>query len=200
MNNKSSEGILLQVAQLGNSVLRKRALLVEDIKSTEIQKLIDDFIATVIDTDGVGIAAPQVYQQLRIFILATHPTSRYPHAPIMKPTAIINPEIISTSINKIKDWEGCLSIPGIRGLIPRHESIIVEYTTRDGKKEKKEFKDFVARIFQHEYDHLEGLVFLDRLESNRDIISEKEYQKIVKKEKLRKTRKQQIKLKKRVNK
>ena len=74
-----------------------------------------------------------------------------------------------------------MSVPGIRGLIPRHFKIEVEFTTKDGKKVRKSYKDFVARIFQHENDHLEGLMFTDRLESSKDIISEKEYQKLMKK-------------------
>jgi peptide deformylase len=178
-NNTNNKGILCQVAQLGHPVLRKKALPVEDIKDPEIQKLINDLIATVMDADGVGLAAPQVYQSLKIFILASHPSTRYPNAPKMEPEAIINPRVISASETKTKDWEACLSIPGIRGLILRHQSIVAEYTTRDGARIKKEFDGFVARIFQHEFDHLEGLVFLDRLESNKDIISEKEYQRII---------------------
>ena len=164
-------------------------MLVENIKNQGIQKIINDLMATVIDVDGVGIAAPQVYQSVRLFIIASSPSPRYPNAPKMKPTAIINPTIVSTSSDKLKDWEGCLSVPGIRGLIPRYTSIIVEYTTRDGERKKRKFKDFVARIFQHEHDHLEGLVFLDRLESNKDIVSEKEYQRIIKKQKAKTERK-----------
>ena len=173
-------GVLLQVAQLGHSVLRRKAKPVKSIDSV-IQKLIDDLITTVMDADGVGIAAPQVYQSLRIFILASHPNPRYPHAPKMKPTAIINPKIISLSKERAKDWEGCLSIPGIRALVPRHRQIEVEYTDRQGKRRKKNFADFVARIFQHEYEHLDGTVFLDKIDSTKDIITEKEYQKIIKK-------------------
>src|SRR3989344_4187690 len=110
---------LLQIDQLGHPVLRQKARSVENIKSKKIQQLIDDLISTVMDVDGVGIAAPQVYQSLRIFIIASHPNPRYPHAPKMKPTAIINPKILDMSKGKAKDWEGCLSIPGLRGLIPR---------------------------------------------------------------------------------
>jgi len=99
----------------------------------------------------------------------------------MKPTAVINPKIISASKEIAKDWEGCLSVPGIRALVPRHTSILVEYTTVTGKKVKKQYKDFIARIFQHEYDHLEGKVFLDRIESTKDIITDKEYLRIISK-------------------
>jgi peptide deformylase len=90
---------------------------------------------------------------------------------------MINPSILAHSTQIAKGWEGCLSIPGIRGLVPRYQAIEVEYTDRDGKLQKLELTDFVARIFQHEYDHLDGIVFLDRLESTQDIITEQEYQK-----------------------
>lgn len=174
---------LLQVVQLGDPILRKKANSIKTFKDPLIQELIDDLIFTVIDVDGVGIAAPQVYRSLKIFILASHPNPRYPNAPYMKPTAIINPKILFKSKEQFKDWEGCLSIPGIRALIPRSKNIKVEYYSREGKFHKKEFKDFIAKIFQHEYDHLQGLVFLDRVENSKDIISEKEYQKLFKKKK-----------------
>jgi len=170
---------LLQIAQLGHSILRKKTDPVKNVKDIYIQNLIDDLIATVVEVNGVGIAAPQVYEPYQIFIIASHPNLRYPDAPKMEPTAIINPKINSHSEDLIKDWEGCLSIPGIRGLVPRYETISVEYTTRKGEREERELTDFIARIFQHEYDHLNGIVFLDRLENNKDIITEKEYQKLI---------------------
>lgn len=178
---KKIKGDLLQIAQLGHPVLRKKAKAVTNIKGASIQKLIDDLIVTVMDVDGVGIAAPQVYKSLKIFILASHPNSRYPKAPKMKPTAVINPKILFCSEKKAKDWEGCLSLPGIRGSVPRSIKIKVEYVTRVGIKVEKEFNDFVARIFQHEFDHLAGIMFTDRLDSPQDLISEKEYQKLMKK-------------------
>ena len=176
-----TKGDLLQVAELGHPILRQKAKRITNIKDQKNQKLINDLLATLIDVDGVGMAAPQVYKSLRIFIVASHPNPRYPHAPMMKPTAMINPRIISHNKKKEKDWEGCLSVSGVRALVPRFTLIAVEYFTRDGKKTKKVYKDFIARIFQHEYDHLEGLVFLDRIESTKDIISEKEYQKLMRK-------------------
>jgi peptide deformylase len=176
---KENMARLLQIAQLGHPILRKQASPVQNIQDVYIQELIDDLIATVLDVNGVGIAAPQVYESYQILIIASHPSPRYPNAPRMEPTAVINPRIISHSDEATKDWEGCLSIPGIRGLVPRYKSIKVEYTSRDGKKIKTEFTDFIARIFQHEYDHLNGIVFLDRLESTKDIVTEKEYQKSI---------------------
>ncbi|MBI4008810.1 peptide deformylase [Candidatus Roizmanbacteria bacterium] len=175
------KGDLLQIAHLGHKVLRQKAKTVKNISDPLVQKLIDDLIATVMEVDGVGVAAPQVYKSLRIFILASHPNPRYPKAPKMRPAAVVNPKIISFSKKKAKGWEGCLSIPGLRGLIPRHTSINVEFTTREGKTVRKKFNNFVARIFQHEFDHLEGILFVDRADSSKDFISEKEYQRMMKK-------------------
>jgi peptide deformylase len=127
--------------------------------------------ATLEDADGVGIAAPQVYESAALFIVASRPNPRYPDAPLMEPEVVINPEILERSDELVKDWEGCLSIPGIRGLVPRHRRIRARYRTIE-----REFADFVARIFQHEDDHLRGIVFLDRLESTRDVVTEKAYQ------------------------
>ncbi|GAB4542304.1 MAG: peptide deformylase [Pleurocapsa sp.] len=154
---------LLKIAQLGNPVLRQEATPVGNITDNQIVELIDSLIATAQAAQGVGIAAPQVSQSYRLFIVASHPNARYPHAPIMEPTAMINPKILSHDEEIATDWEGCLSIPGIRGLVPRYRQIEVEYTTRDGKQERKILTDFIARIFQHELDHLNGKLFLDRI-------------------------------------
>ncbi len=166
---------ILQVSQLGNPILRQQAQPIEDIGDRRLQKLIDNLMATVAKENGVGIAAPQVAESYRLFIVASRPNLRYPHAPKMEPTAIINPRIIAHSSEVVKDWEGCLSIPGIRGLVPRYQAIEVEYTSRDGKLHRQELTDFVARIFQHEYDHLDGSVFLDRVESTQELMTEQEY-------------------------
>lgn len=169
----------IPIIQLGDPVLRQKAAWVENTQDKYIQKLIDDLTVTVAQANGVGIAAPQVAASYRLFIVASRPNLRYPNAPVMEPTAMINPRIIDHSTEIVKGWEGCLSVPGIRGLVPRYQTIEVEYTDRYGNLQKQELTDFVARIFQHEYDHLEGLVFLDRVENNQDLISEEEYQKSV---------------------
>ena len=167
---------LLQITQLGNPILRQVARSIENIHDQQMQKLIDDLITTVVSANGVGIAAPQVATSQRLFILASRPNLRYPDAPIMEPTAILNPRIIAHSDEVVKGWEGCLSIPGIRGLVPRYQTIEVEYTSRDGKLHQQTLTNFVARIFQHESDHLDGIVFLDRVESTQDLMTEQEYQ------------------------
>jgi len=180
--DKIDPGKILEIAEMGNPVLRERAVEVEDLHDPELQKFIDDLIATGINANGVGIAAPQVSVTKRIFIISSRPNARYPNAPVMEPTAVINPEIISYSGETVKDWEGCLSIPGIRGLVPRPRSVHVRFFSRDGKVEEKELTDFIARVFQHEYDHLNGVLFLDRILSSADLITEREYAKLLRRE------------------
>lgn len=169
----------LEISYLGHTILRTKTTEIQNFKNQQVQKLIDNMIYTVNEVNGLGIAAPQVYRNEQLFIMASKPSKRYPNAPSMEPIAIINPVIISHSNEMVKDWEGCLSIPGIRGYVPRYKSITVSFKDRTGKDITQTYTDFVARIFQHEYDHLHGTVFLDRLESNKDIITEMEYQKIV---------------------
>jgi peptide deformylase len=170
----------LSIIKLGNPALRQSSCFVENLKDARIQKLIDDLMVTVKETNGVGIAAPQVAALHRLFIVASRPNPRYPNAPLMEPIAMINPKIIEHSAETVKGWEGCLSVPGIRGLVPRYKYITVEYTDRNGDLKNVKLEDFVARIFQHEHDHLDGIVFLDRVESSQDLISEEEYQKLQK--------------------
>lgn len=165
----------LPIAQLGNPILRQKAQQIDNVQDQRIQNLIDALIVTATARNGVGIAAPQVSQSNRLFIVASRPNLRYPNAPLMAPTAMINPQIIAHSTEIVNGWEGCLSIPSIRGLVPRYQAIEVEYTTRDGNQNRQELTDFVARIFQHEYDHLEGIVFLDRVKSTQDLMTDQEY-------------------------
>mgnify|MGYP003387098497 CR=1 FL=1 len=165
------------IAQLGNSVLRIRATEVDidNIRNEEYQQLINKMMLTVSEAGGVGIAAPQIHHSVRIFIMCSKPNARYPDAPLMQPTAIINPEILRYSDDKVKDWEGCLSVPSMRGLVPRYNQISVRYFDQQGNEQRKELTDFLARIFQHELDHLNGLTFIDQLESTQDLISEEEW-------------------------
>jgi peptide deformylase len=167
--------VLRQIAQLGHPVLRTPAALIDLPASDVARALVDDMMATLRDADGVGIAAPQVYEPLRLFIVASRPGPRYPDAPLMEPLVVFNPEIVERSPELVKDWEGCLSIPGLRGNVPRHRTIRVRYQTSEGAEVEQDVADFVARIFQHEFDHLHGLLFVDRVESSRDLISEREF-------------------------
>ncbi|MFZ2950273.1 MAG: peptide deformylase [Desulfuromonadaceae bacterium] len=167
--------ILRQIAQLGQPILRGVAGKITDPGAPAVQALIDDMLVTVADASGVGLAAPQVFEPLSLFIVASRPNRRYPTAPEMEPAAMINPEILWMSDEKEKGWEGCLSIPGLRGLVPRNRRVGVRYLTRRGEVREVEYGDFLARVFQHEFDHLHGVVFVDRVESTLELMTEKEY-------------------------
>jgi peptide deformylase len=171
--------ILRQIAQLGQPVLRRETKNIDDPSDPAVQALIDDMLVTVAEAGGVGIAAPQVFEPLRLFIVASRPNPRYPHAPAMEPTPMLNPEIVWRSDETEKGWEGCLSVPGIRGPVTRSVNIGVRYLTGDGVIREEELSGFLARIFQHEFDHISGLVFLDRVESNRELVTELEYQRLM---------------------
>ncbi len=166
-------------AQLGDPVLRLHAETVEDINSLKISTIINTMRSELSNSNGVGLAAPQIFESVCIVIIASRPSRRYPLAPEMEAVVMINPsfKVISNDIKT--DWEGCLSVPGIRALVPRYTKIDISYLDEQGKKKKLIAEDFVARIFQHEYDHLNGLVYLDRVEDNKDIISESEFQKMM---------------------
>ncbi len=167
--------ILRQIAQMGHPVLRGMAGTISNPADPAVQTLIDDMLATVADANSIGIAAPQLFEPLSLIIVASRPNPRYPHAPEMLPTAMINPEILWVSDEKEKGWEGCLSIPGLRGLVKRHTRIGVRYLTRCGELREEEYRDFLARVFQHEFDHVSGMLFIDRVESTLELMTEKEY-------------------------
>jgi len=170
-----------EFAQLGHSILRQHAHSIEvgDIDSPGIVKIIKTMSTTLLNSSGVGLAAPQIFESQCIIIIASRPSKRYPLAPEMQPVVMINPSFKAISQEIKKDWEGCLSIPGIRALVPRFEKIKINYFDQQGNQQVLLADGFVARIFQHEYDHLQGLVYLDRVEDNKDIISETEFQKMM---------------------
>ncbi|NEP62399.1 MAG: peptide deformylase [Symploca sp. SIO2G7] len=164
------------IIELGDHRLRSPARPIQSVADPQLQCLINDLLATAIANNGVGIAAPQVAEGVQLFIVASRPNPRYPDAPMMEPTAMVNPRILSHDESLVKGWEGCLSIPGQRGWVPRYREIEVTYLDRHGREHQQYIQDFVARIFQHEYDHLQGKLFLDRIEHPDDILTEVEYQ------------------------
>ncbi|MBD1911946.1 MULTISPECIES: peptide deformylase [unclassified Leptolyngbya] len=170
---------LLEIAQLGNPALREIAQPVLDLHNLEFQGFLDRLLATMLEGNGVGIAAPQVGRSLQALIVASRPNLRYPQAPLMEPVIMLNPQLLSHDDEVVVDWEGCLSIPGLRGQVPRYRAIEISYMTRDGKMVRQELTDFVARIFQHEFDHLSGKVYLDRVAQVQDLVTEQEYLKRV---------------------
>jgi len=177
---KSQKVKPLPVLLLGQDILRKKAKPVstKELVGPVMKKLVKGMISTCEKEKGVGLAAPQVGISKRMFVIWQRPTQRRPDMPIFGPEAIINPKIVKASTQMKKGYEGCLSIPGIMGNTPRHVHIEVEYTNLEGKKVKTKFSNFLARVFQHEYDHLDGIVYLDRI-TGKDIITEKEFLKLI---------------------
>jgi len=161
-----------EIAKLGEPILRNKAKVVQNILGDECQSLIRKLMSTVESAGGMGIAAPQIHHSQRVFIMCSKPNERYPNAPLMSPTVFINPEILSYEGKTEKGWEGCLSVPGLRGLVPRHSEILVSYYDEKGQPQQTKFKGFLARIFQHELDHLNGIIFIDRLACTTDLVSE----------------------------
>lgn len=157
---------ILKVARLGNPVLRKkgRNLTKEDIHSAKIGRLIDDMIETMREYSGIGLAAPQVHESLQLAIIEfSQKSGRYPDMGKLPLTVLFNPKITVLGKKTQKYWEGCLSIPELRGLVERPSKIRVEYLDRQGKSQKVIAEGFLATVFQHELDHLQGTLYIDRV-------------------------------------
>ena len=161
---------ILKVARMGHPVLRTKARSIEkaELRSAAIQKLIDDMFDTMAEYHGVGLAAPQVHEGVRLFVAAIDPHDDHREddeetAP--EPIALVNPEITVVGADVVEDWEGCLSIPDIRGRVPRAKEIKVRALDRNGERLEFRAHDFPARVIQHETDHLDGVLFFDRMRS-----------------------------------
>jgi len=155
---------ILKVARMGHPVLRAktRPLDRNEIKTASMQKLIDDMLDTMTEYHGVGLAAPQVHEGLRLFV-ASLDSGEEGETPA--PYVIINPEITVVGSDMVEDWEGCLSIPDVRGKVPRAREIKVKALDRRGERIQLTAHDFPARVIQHETDHLDGVLFFDRMRS-----------------------------------
>ena len=156
---------ILKVARMGHPVLRAKARPLEkaEIRTAAMQKLIDDMIDTMSEYHGVGLAAPQIHEGLRIFVAALDAGDDDEDE--ADPIALINPEITVVGADLIEDWEGCLSIPDVRGRVPRAREIKVRAFDRTGARIELSAHDFPARVIQHETDHLDGVLFFDRMKS-----------------------------------
>ena len=157
--------IILPVAQRGEAILTLVATPIAETEfaSTWLNALADAMQDTMLERNGVGIAAPQVYISKRMIIVASRPNPRYPDAPEMSAVVMVNPEILSFSDETILGEEGCLSVPDERGQVQRAQKIIVRYRTLNGELVESEFSGFPARIVQHEVDHLNGVLFIERI-------------------------------------
>jgi len=157
------------VARMGHPVLRAKTPAIEraELRSPTVQKLIDDMIDTMVEYHGVGLAAPQVHEGLRLFVASLEPEGEGAgeEEGEGEPLAIINPEITVVGGDVVEDWEGCLSIPDIRGRVPRAKEIRLRALDRRGDRIELRAHGFSARVIQHEADHLDGILFFDRMRS-----------------------------------
>jgi peptide deformylase len=154
-----------QVVEIGDPVLRERAreLSPEEIASPEIQALIDDLIETKRSTNGAGIAAPQVGESVRVAIVEVEEGNpRYPYKPPEPLTVLVNPTLEPVGEETVEIIEGCLSVPDLRGSLPRHLEVRVRYLDRKGQEREETKRGLTAGTYQHEVDHLDGVLFVDR--------------------------------------
>jgi peptide deformylase len=154
-----------EIVTIGDPVLRERTreLTHDELRSPEIQALIDDLIDTRRDAHGAGIAANQVGEAVRVAVVEVEPENpRYPYKPPVPLTVIANPEIEPLDGETFRVNEGCLSVPDLRGELDRHVSIRVRYLDRDGAEHDEVRRGLTAGTFQHEVDHLDGILFVDR--------------------------------------
>jgi peptide deformylase len=164
---------ILKVARMGHPVLREQARTVDkaELKSPTVQQFIDSMIDTMWEYAGVGLAAPQVHESLRLFVAMLDPDGRGEGDAVV----FVNPEITVKGDQIVEGWEGCLSIPDIRGRVPRAQHISVTALDRHGKRFELDLKDFPARVVQHETDHLDGVLFFDRMNSMASLTYLEEY-------------------------
>ena len=168
---------ILKVARIAHPVLRSPAKPVprEAFRDKLFQKLVDDMRETMYEYDGVGLAAPQVHEALRLAVIEVPGSDERARAevPFM---VLTNPVVTPLDDERENGWEGCLSVPDIRGVVPRWKRVKLEAQDRDGKPYSLEAQDFFARVVQHECDHLDGNVYLDRMQGMRSLTFIKEFE------------------------
>ncbi len=157
---------------MGHPVLRARTrpLDSDEVKNPRVQQLIDDLFETMLEYRGVGLAAPQVHVGVRLFVAGVEGEDEG-----LPPMTLVNPEIVGIGSETVEDWEGCLSIPDVRGRVPRLVHIEARGLDRDGKRVITRLSDFAARVVQHEADHLDGVLFVDRMKSLESLTFMEEY-------------------------
>jgi peptide deformylase len=162
---------ILKVARLGHPVLRVKAepVPIDRIRAADVQRLIDDMIDTMHEYDGAGLAGNQVHAPLQIAVMEVQGNPRYPDAPVVPLTVVINPVVTPLTAETEDGWEGCLSVPDMRGVVPRFTAVRLECYDREANPVSLVAKDFFARVIQHETDHLNGVVYLDRMRDLRTL-------------------------------
>jgi peptide deformylase len=160
-----------KIATLGHPVLREvaRKLTIEELSSPKVQALIDDLIETMHDANGAGLAANQIYEPVRLCAIEVRNNPRYPYKPNFPLTILVNPEVSPTTEETFFNYEGCLSVPNLRGEVRRFTGVRVRAWDRHGEPLDFEVRGLTAGTFQHEVDHLDGKVFVDRVEDTRTL-------------------------------
>ena len=169
---------ILKIARMGHPVLARRAEPVGDPTHPEIQRLVADMIETMEDAGGTGLAAPQVHMPYRVvvFFVGGERLSDLPGDTEQDLTVLINPVVEPIGTGRALGWEGCLSVPGLRGVVPRHLNIRYRWQTLDGTEIEREAAGFHARVVQHECDHLDGILYPQRMTDHRLLVYLEELQ------------------------
>ncbi len=167
--------------QFGDPILRRRAkkVIPKMFGSHSLQQLIKEMFFTMRRVGGVGLAAPQIGKSLQLAVIEIKKTPIRPEVVPLASTVVINPEILTVSKEKLNDWEGCLSFPNVRGLVPRYKSITVKYYDQSGKRHAVKLNGFQARVFQHEIDHLNGTVYVDRMLDMQSLMTIREFKQLI---------------------
>jgi peptide deformylase len=165
-----------EIVTIGHPVLRERARPVGDqLGTAEVQSLIDDLVDTMRAVGGAGLAAPQVGVPLRVYVAEVRDNPRYPYKPEMPLRVLVDPAVRPLSDETFEVIEGCLSIPALRGRLRRHAEVEVSYLDREGARHVETIRGLSAGTFQHEQDHLDGILFVDRVEDPRTLASWESY-------------------------
>ena len=173
--------MILKVARIGHPVIRRpaRDLTRDELRSPDLQRLVDDMEETMHEYEGVGLAGPQVHLGLRIAVIQV-PGSDARSIAEVPFTVLINPRVTPLGDDKVDGWEGCLSVPDLRGLVPRWKRLRLEALDRRGKPYTVDATDFFARVIQHECDHLDGSVYLDRMRDMKTLAFLHEFERFTK--------------------
>ncbi|MCK6591311.1 MAG: peptide deformylase [Polyangiaceae bacterium] len=168
---------LLKIAHIGHPILRTRAreLSRQELLSGAMQSFIDDLVETMRDANGAGIAATQVHNPVRIFAVEVKDNPRYPYKPNIPLTILVNPVIEPLTTETFENYEGCLSVPNLRGVVERLTEVRVTGLTRDGEPFSRHARGLTAGTFQHELDHLDGVLFVDRVKDPKTLCTWAEF-------------------------
>ncbi len=173
---QNSSGTMLRITQFGNPILRRKQKKVSEkiLRTKAFCNLVKAMFPVMHKASGVGLAAPQVGKDMSFAVIEVRKTKLRPEVAPLSKTVIINPKIISHSRKVEYDWEGCLSLENVRGFVPRYKEVTVEYEDISGKKIVRKFRGYHARVFQHEIDHLNSILYVDRMDDMRTLVTLKE--------------------------